>query len=103
MDKKEVGLRVSYIRNKMGLSARELSLRIGKNEAYISRLESSKDSFEPSVTALLDIIEVCGMTESEFFYDNINDYENDKKILDLIKKTKNKEIKESIIKILENV
>jgi len=80
-----------------------LSLRIGKNEAYISRLESSKDSFEPSVTALLDIIEVCGMTESEFFYDNINDYENDKKILDLIKKTKNKEIKESIIKILENV
>ena len=53
MDKNEVVSRIGILRSKAGLSARDLSLRIGKNAAYISRLESANDSFEPSVSALL--------------------------------------------------
>ena len=102
MDKKDIIERIKQIRYNAGLSARELSLRIGKNEAYISRLESVKDSFEPSISTLIDIIEVCDSTPLEFFYENINDYKKDKTILDLIKKSKNTKIKDAIIQILEN-
>ena len=57
MNKDDVVARISQLRIKAGLSSRDLSLRIGKNSAYISSLESKNDSFEPSVTALLEIIE----------------------------------------------
>ena len=63
MNKDEVVERISALRTKAGLSARDLSLKIGKNAAYISRLESKNDSFEPSVSALLEIISACNSTE----------------------------------------
>ncbi len=102
MDKNEVVCRVSRARNKAGLSARELSLRIGKNSAYISRLESKNDSFELSTSALLDIIANCNMTEEEFFYHDIDQYEQDRKLLDLLKNTKS-DVKELLIKLLEKI
>ncbi len=51
MNKDEVVERISALRTKARLSARDLSLKIGKNAAYISRLKSKNDSFEPSVSA----------------------------------------------------
>lgn len=101
MNKDDVVKRISVLRTKADLSARDLSLRIGKNSAYISRLESKNDSFEPSVSALLEIIEACNSTPLEFFYYDIYSFEKDKQIIDLLKKSKT-EIKDSIIKILEN-
>lgn len=93
--------RVSRARNIAELSARELSLRIGKNSAYISRLESKNDSFELSTSALLDIIENCNMTEEEFFYYDMEQYKKDKKLIDLLNKVK-PEVKDLIIKLLES-
>lgn len=101
MDKNEVVNRIGILRTKAGLSARDLSLRIGKNSAYISRLESKNDSFEPSVSALLEIIDACDSSACEFFYYDINQYGKDKYIIDLLKKAK-PEIKNAIIKILES-
>ena len=101
MDKNEVVQRISILRTKAGLSARDLSLRIGKNSAYISRLESKNDSFEPSVTALLEIIEACGSTPLEFFYYNIYDFQKDKEIIDLLKSATQIK-KDSIINLLKN-
>ena len=43
MDTKDVIERISYFRTKQKLSARELSLIIGKSESYINRLETQKD------------------------------------------------------------
>ena len=103
MTKNEIVDRIRQIRYNAGLSARELSLRIGKNEAYISRLESANGTFEPSISVLLDIIEVCGSTESEFFYYKIDAYKKDKIILDLLSKIKDDSTKDAIITILENV
>lgn len=100
MNKDDVVKRISMIRTKAGLSARELSLLIGKNSAYISRLESKNDSFEPSVSALLEIIEACGSTASEFFYHDIYSYEQDKMIIDLLKTASNVK-KEAIINLLK--
>lgn len=101
MDKNEVVQRISTLRTKAGLSARDLSLRIVKNSAYISRLESKNDSFEPSVTALLEIIEACGSTPLEFFYYNIYDFQKDKEIIDLLKSATQIK-KDSIINLLKN-
>ena len=101
MNKNDVVFRIGQARNKAGLSARDLSLRIGKNEAYISRLESKNDSFEPSVSALLEIISACGMTETEFFYYDINQYNKDKEIIDLLKHS-SPITKESIINLMKN-
>lgn len=89
------------MRTKAGLSARELSLRIGKNSAYISRLESKNDSFEPSVSALLKIIEACNSTESEFFYYDMYAYAKDKEIVDLLRSASAAR-KEAILTLLKN-
>lgn len=84
MEYDEVINRISALRNRAKLSARALSLEIGKNPGYINRLESQKD-FVPTVTTLLDIIEVCGSTPEEFFYENMFEYKTDKTALEFLK------------------
>jgi len=85
MELYEIIDRISQLRTKAGLSARELSLRIGKNEAYINRLEYRKN-FEPSISVINDIVEACGSSLEEFFYYNMNQYKEDKQIIDLLKR-----------------
>lgn len=101
MNKEDVVERISQMRTKAGLSARELSLRIGKNGAYISRLESKNDSFEPSVSALLAMIEACNSTVEEFFYYDIYSYSQDKEIIELLK-TVSSAKKDALISLLKN-
>lgn len=101
MELKEVIERISLLRVREGLSARELSLRIGKNEAYINRLEYRKN-FELSISVINDISDACNSSLEEFFYYDIKEYKNDKKIINLLRKVK-PEIKQSIINILENM
>jgi len=72
--------RIGYFRNRAKLSQKALSIDIGMNIGYINRLESKKD-FLPSIDVLLKIISVCGITEEEFFYENINSYNTDKQII----------------------
>ena len=85
MDLKEIVLRIGYIRTRANLSARALSLAIGKNASYIHLLESAKNTFEPSLSVLLDIITVCGSTPEEFFSENIGQYKQDKEVLNFLK------------------
>lgn len=68
------------------MSARELSGRIGKSGSYINALESQKGGFEPSLSALLDIIEVCGKTPEEFFYHDPAQYKQDMQLLQYFKR-----------------
>ena len=62
---KELIERISYIRNEKNISARELSLRIGKHQGYISKLEV--EDFNLSTPMLLKIIEALEIDEGEFF------------------------------------
>ena len=100
MELNEIINRISQLRTREGLSARELSLRIDKNEAYINRLEYRKN-FEPSISVINDIVEACNSSLEEFFYYDMNQYKKDKHIISLLQKAK-PEIKDSITKILEN-
>lgn len=85
MELKEIIERIGIIRTRANLSARALSLSIGKNASYIHLLESSKTTFEPSLSVLLDIIEACGSTPAEFFSADINQYKQDKETLEFLK------------------
>lgn len=100
MELNEIINRISQLRTRAGLSARELSLRIGKNEAYINRLEYRKN-FEPSVSVINDIVEACGSSLQEFFYYDISQYAQDEKVINLLKHTSENK-KRAIIELLSN-
>ena len=91
--------RISALRIKNNLSARELSLRIDKNESYINKLEYKKN-FEPSISVISDICEACGTTLQEFFYYDMEQFEFDREIIDLLKST-DTEKKQAVICLLK--
>ena len=73
--------RLGMLRTRAGLSARELSGRIGKSKAYIAKFENG-DLAMPS-EVLLDAIEACGSTPEEFFFEDIMKYKEAKDLLKL--------------------
>lgn len=58
-------LRLAQLRNKKGVSARDMSLSIGQNHAYINNIESGKAL--PSMTIFFYICEYLNLTPAEFF------------------------------------
>ena len=82
MDLKEVIFRIGYFRNKTNLSARALSLEIGKNPAYITKLEAGE--YEPFMQVILDIIDACKTSPEEFFAESYQDYSLNKQTLNTI-------------------
>ena len=89
--------RIGYIRAKAGLSARELSARIGKSKAYIAKFDNGDLNIPTEV--LLDAIEACDSTPEEFFYNDINNYSRDKEILKMMQSLTKEEI-ELLINLL---
>ena len=65
MEKKDIALRIARLREKKGVSARDMSLSIGQNEGYINNIETGKSN--PSLDGLLYICEYLGVTLCEFF------------------------------------
>ena len=84
MELNELIDRISLIRTRANLSARKLSMLIGKAEGYIHRLETSRD-FAPTFDSLMAILEVCKCPCEEFYYYSITQYATDKEIIDLLK------------------
>ncbi len=84
MKREEIINRISRLRIRANLSARKLSSLIGKNDSYIAGLESRKN-FLPTVDVILDIIDACNSTPTEFFYYSLEEYETDKNLIELLK------------------
>ena len=99
MKTEEIIEKISRLRTSKKISARELSLRIDKNESYIHGMECNKN-FEPSVSVISDICEACGITLEQFFYYDIDAYQKDKEIVELLKKVSDDK-KDAIIKLLQ--
>ncbi len=99
MEIKEVVERIGFFRNKLNLSARELSLRIGKHEGYINKLES-KD-FNLPTYMLLKIIDALEITPAIFFADNFASYKEDNELTILIKNLPTDK-KKNIIEFIRN-
>ena len=65
MDEKDFFLRLAQLREKKGVSARDMSLSMGQNPGYINNIESGKSM--PSLTGIFYICDYLGITPSEFF------------------------------------
>ena len=65
MENNDFALRLARLREKKGVSARDMSLSIGQNPGYINNIESGKSL--PSLSGILYICEYLGVTPSEFF------------------------------------
>ena len=65
MEKKDVALRLARLREKKGVSARDMSLSIGQNEGYIKNIETGKSN--PSLDGILYICDYLGISPAEFF------------------------------------
>ena len=65
MDEKDFAIRLARLREKKGVSARDMSLSIGQNPGYINNIETGKS--RPSLDAFYFICEYLGVTPSEFF------------------------------------
>ena len=65
LDEKAIALRLAQLREKKGVSARDMSLTIGQNPGYINNIESGKSL--PSLTGFLYICEYLNMSPRDFF------------------------------------
>lgn len=65
MDEQEFSLRLAQLREKKGVSARDMSLSIGQNPGYINNIESGKSM--PSLSGIFYICEYLEITPHEFF------------------------------------
>ena len=65
MDMNDFSLRLARLREKKGVSARDMSLSMGQNPGYIHNIESGNS--KPSMTGFFYICEYLNITPSEFF------------------------------------
>ena len=65
MENREFAERLSRLRTLKEMSARELSMNLGKNPSYINRIESGKTY--PSMEEFFRICEALEVTPSRFF------------------------------------
>lgn len=84
MDEKDFSLRLAQLREKKGVSARDMSLSIGQNPGYINNIESGKSM--PSFAGIFYICEYLGITPSELF--DI-DTQNPSRLNEIIKDMRN--------------
>ena len=84
MDCKDFAIRLSRLREKKGVSARDMSLSIGQNPGYINNIETGKS--KPSLEGIFFICEYLGVTPSAFFdMDAVNPSKLDAIIKDMKK------------------
>lgn len=65
MDEKDFALRLARLREKKGVSARDMSLSIGQNPGYINNIESGKT--HPSLSGFFYICDYLKVTPKDFF------------------------------------
>lgn len=82
METKEILNRIGYVRNKAGLSARELSQRMGMSPQYVAQIESGRIVL--TIEKLLQILEICNFSIQRFFSKNVFDYDVDNELNSMI-------------------
>ena len=65
MDEKDFSLRLAQLREKKGVSARDMSLSLGQSESYINKIENKRTM--PSMTGFFYICEYLGIEPQAFF------------------------------------
>lgn len=100
MDEKDFALRLSTLRTKKNVSAREMSLAIGQNQGYINHIENG--SATPSLAGVFYICEYLGITPSEFFDLENHNPKKLNKIIEELKKLNDEQL-DVIEKLVKNL
>lgn len=58
---REIGRKISYYRNKIGLSQQELADKINISKSYMSKIEAPKSEKPCSIEVLFDIANALGV------------------------------------------
>lgn len=82
MEQEMFSLRLSQLREDMGVSARDMSLSLGYSENYINNIENQRGF--PSMTVFFYICEYLGITPKEFFDTNSKSPAKEKELLDAV-------------------
>lgn len=93
-------LRLAQLRNKKGVSARDMSLSIGQNHAYINNIESGKAL--PSMNTFFYICEYLNITPAEFFDSDSKNPEKLRSLTEDLKKLDDKQL-DSIAEIVKGL
>ena len=90
MDMKDFALRLSILREKKNVSARDMSLSMGQNPSYIYNIESCNS--KPSMTGFFYICEYLGISPSDFFDTESNNPEKINNIVKDLKRLNDKQL-----------
>lgn len=83
MQEEYISERISQLRNKKSVSARDMSLSLGQSENYINMIENKKTL--PSMISFFNICEYFNISPSDFFAEEI---ENPEKLNTLLREAK---------------
>ena len=100
MHEENFSLRLAQLRNKKGVSARDMSLSIGQNHGYINNIESGKAL--PSMTIFFYICEYLNISPAEFFDTDSNNPVKLQELINDLKKLDDKQI-DSIAEIVRGL
>ncbi len=97
---KNFALRLSMLREKKNVTAREMSLAIGQNPGYINHIENNQTT--PSLSGLLYICEYLGITPAQFFDTENENPEKFNRINEYLKKLTDEELDavENILRLM---
>ena len=98
MYEEEFAIRLSKLRIKKGVSARDMSLSIGQNAGYINNIETGKAL--PSMSGFFFICEYLGISPQEFFDVESEQPEKLRKLTDNLKHLDDQQFK-NISEIVE--
>ena len=76
--------RITELRMKKGVSARDMSLSLGQSESYVNKIENKRAL--PSFAGFIYICEYFGITPQEFFDSQDSDPVQSNEIIAMIKK-----------------
>ena len=65
VNERDFAMRLARLREKKGVSARDMSLSIGQNAGYINNIETGKSN--PSLDGIYYICDFLGVSVAEFF------------------------------------
>ncbi|MBE7074943.1 MAG: helix-turn-helix transcriptional regulator [Clostridiales bacterium] len=98
--RKDLITRFGYIRNRANISAREVSLQLSKSIAYVAKFENG--DFNIPTEVLLNAIQICNSTPSEFFYYDMSKYHEHKLLIEKYEKL-SEDNKNTIKELLSNL
>ena len=100
MDYKQIIERLSLIRTRKNLSSREFGQMLGNSDTYFYKIEDK--SIILNVPKLLEVLETLEIDTEEFFYEDFENYKEQKELIENYKKLSN-ENKETIKNLINKL